>query len=284
MDGLSASLDHIQLRSGGPDRLAAFYGETLGMPPERAGPDGWLCAGPRRRVLIARGAPRSLGFSAYRFDSPAGLAAMRDRLRRHGIAPEASPSPLFGPDAFAAADPDGNLFVFGYESAADGSRTPPPPAGQTLRGRLQHVALASDHPERLLTFYTEIFGCTLSDQVRSDGSVAACWLRTDREHHTVAVFRTREPGRRLDHHSYEVEEWALIRDWADHFASRGIPLAWGPGRHGPGNNLFIMIRDPDDNLVEFSAELEVMTRGRPPGVWPPAESTFNKWGSAPIRS
>ena len=35
----------------------------------------------------------------------------------------------------------------------------------------------------------------------------------------------------------------------------GITLWWGPGRHGPGNNLFFMIEDPDGHKVEFSAEL-----------------------------
>ena len=76
----------------------------------------------------------------------------------------------------------------------------------------------------------------------------------------------------------------MIRDWADHFARHGIKLAWGPGRHGPGNNLFVMIHDPDGNLIEISAELEVITGDRPAGIWPHEESTFNRWGSAALRT
>lgn len=71
---------------------------------------------------------------------------------------------------------------------------------------------------------------------------------------------------------------------SDDLAARGIGLVWGPGRHGPGNNLFIMVRDPDDNLIEFSAELEVISNDRPARVWPQAESTFNLWGSASLRA
>ena len=115
-----------------------------------------------------------------------------------------------------------------------------------------------------------------------DGAITACWLRTDQEHHTLAVFLA--PVRRLDHHSYEVRDWALIRDWADHFARQGIKLIWGPGRHGPGNNLFIMILDPDGNRIEISAELEVVNGDRSVGIWPHEENTFNRWGPALFRS
>ena len=58
------------------------------------------------------------------------------------------------------------------------------------------------------------------------------------------------------HHAYESEDWNLIRDWADHLVSLDVKIAWGPGRHGPGNNLFSMINDTDGNWVELSAELE----------------------------
>lgn len=280
MAGLSARLDHLHLLSDAPEPLAAFYGEALGMTPQRLGRDLWLCAGTDRRVLIGRGASRALGFAAYRCESQAALAAMRERMERRRITLDLSRSPLFGQGAFSLTDPDGNTIIFGHGVPSQ----PASPAGPGLRARLQHVAVASDDPGRLLRFYTEVLGFVLSDEVVDDGALSVCWLRSDCEHHTVAVFRTRQPGGRLDHHSYEVEDWTSIRDWADHFAGRGIGLAWGPGRHGPGNNLFIMIRDPDDNLVELSAELEVIAHDRPAGVWPQEERTFNKWGSASLRT
>ena len=48
-----------------------------------------------------------------------------------------------------------------------------------------------------------------------------------------------------------------IRDWADHLATLHIKLWWGPGRHGPANNLF-SDRGPEGYLIEISAELEIM--------------------------
>jgi catechol 2,3-dioxygenase-like lactoylglutathione lyase family enzyme len=280
MSAIGARLDHLQLLSAQPERLIDFYHRVMGMRPERIERDLWACTAPERRVLVARGPSPALGLGAYRLESADALAAMRERLERRGLALGSSPTPLFGDDAFSLSDPEGNTLVFGHDLAAQ--RGPAP--GPDLQARLQHLVLASDDPERLVRFYAEVVGLTVSDQVLHAGTLMACWLRTDHEHHSLAVFRARKPGQRLDHHSYEVGDWALIRDWADHFARRGIKLAWGPGRHGPGNNLFIMVPDPDGNLVEISAELEVVTGDRPAGIWPHEESTFNKWGSAALRT
>ena len=143
------------------------------------------------------------------------------------------------------------------------------------------MVVGSDEPETLVRFYADVVGLPVSDKVLRDDSVTACWLRTDHEHHSLAVFRA--PVRRLDHHSYEAGDWALIRDWADHFARQGLRLIWGPGRHGPGNNLFIMVEDPDGNRIEISAELETVNGDRPVVIWPHEERTFNRWGQAPFR-
>jgi hypothetical protein len=75
-----------------------------------------------------------------------------------------------------------------------------------------------------------------------------------------------------------------IRDWADRMGSLRIPLWWGPGRHGVGNNLFFMIEDPDGHKVEFSAEIERMPREMAWRTWPHEQRTLNLWGSAWMRS
>ena len=108
------------------------------------------------------------------------------------------------------------------------------------------------------------------------------FYRSDPEHHSFAVFSASEV--RSDHHAYEAADWNAIRDWADHMASLGLKIWWGPGRHGPGNNLFFMIEDPDGHKVEFSAELELMPKDVPFRTWPHEDRTLNLWGSAWMRS
>lgn len=282
MSTIGARLDHLHLLTPQPERLVDFYQGVMGMPAERVAPDLWVCSAPERTLLIAPGASPALRLGAYRLESPDGLAAMRRHLGRRGIATGPSPTPLLGGDAFSFADPDGNTLVFGHDLPA--SRTRANGQSRAPAGRLQHLVLASDEPEALARFYRDAVGLPISDQVLHQGALMACWLRTDSEHHSLAVFRARRPGLRLDHHAYEVRDWLVIRDWADHFARHGVKLVWGPGRHGPGNNLFVMVHDPDGNLVEISAELEVIAGDRPAGTWPHEESTFNKWGSAALRT
>src|ERR671933_262140 len=48
----------------------------------------------------------------------------------------------------------------------------------------------------------------------------------------------------LNHIAYEVPTNADIARGIEHFARRGQHPIWGPGRHGPGNNLFAYFRDP----------------------------------------
>jgi hypothetical protein len=42
------------------------------------------------------------------------------------------------------------------------------------------------------------------------------------------------------------------------FGQRNIPIIWGPLRHGPGHNIAIYHRNPDDQVIEFFTELDLM--------------------------
>ena len=61
-------------------------------------------------------------------------------------------------------------------------------------------------------------------------------------------------------------------------------MTWGPGRHGPGNNLFIMFDDPAGNHVELSAEMEQFhdeQADHPVRHWRPVPRSINLWGAPP---
>jgi catechol 2,3-dioxygenase-like lactoylglutathione lyase family enzyme len=184
--------------------------------------------------------------------------------------------PYFISECVAFRDPDENPFLFGMPQVDDAA-----PSG--LPARLQHVVLASKDADTLSRFFQDVVGFRLSDRVNDDtGSMRTVFLRSDHEHHSLAVFQTSE--NRLDHHCYEANDWNAIRDWGDHFASMRLPIEWGPGRHGPGNNLFIFVNDPDKNWVEISAELEIVQPDRPAGTWPHEERTLNSWGRGVLRT
>lgn len=269
-----AYLHHLQLRSADPERLARFYADAMDMQSRRLDGGDWLLEGPLRRVIVTEGESRTLGYAAFGCRDAEGLAAIRARAEAGGVPILPSPSPLLEGGAFAVRDPDGHVIAFGLGAVE------PPRRG--LRGPIQHLTLATLDPEAIERFYVDRLGFLTSDYVRDgEGRIVTTWMRCNHEHHTLACFRHSRIG--IDHHSYEAGDWAVIKDWCDRMGDRRIPLMWGPGRHGPGNNLFVFIEDPDGNWIEISAELEVVY-GRPPTDWPHEERSLNLWGRGILRS
>lgn len=271
-----ARLDHICIATEQPDEMLAFYCDAVGYRSEQIDSDMWKLSGHRRSVLMTTGAARRLAFMAFWLDDSERLARFRGDVAAKGGLIENSNSPLFGDEAFAVSDPDGIRLVFGladYQPAGDDGG---------LGAELQHLAVATRQLEKMQAFYAGTLGMQTSDNTfDQDGKLASTFFRSDSMHHTVAMFGA--DYSELDHHSYEVQSWNAIRDWADHFAARRIPLWWGPGRHGPGNNLFFMVEDPDNNKLEFSTELEVFSCEQAPRSWPHEEHSLNLWGGAWMR-
>lgn len=273
-----ARLDHVKLTSPQPAEMAQYYAKVLGgSTADLAGGDK-LIAGAERRVVIGEGAAGQLGYAAFALGDRARLDALRTRLEQQQIAILPSPTPLLGDGSFAVADPNGNQVAFGV-----GAAVPDAPTKDKLPGRLQHVVVTTDDIGGMIKFYTEVLGFKLSDRVKDEaGDTTAAFMRSDDEHHSFACFRAR--ARKFDHFCFETTQWNDIRDWADHLASLHIPIGWGPGRHGPGNNLFFMLNDPDGNAFEFSAEIERVHPDVDTREWKHEQRTLNSWGSAWMRS
>ncbi len=275
---LEFHLDHVQILSESPAKLAQFYGAATQGTVKKLGDDLWCCKGPDRRMLVGSGQSNTLGFGAYVCADGVVLTALRDRIVQQGIEIQPASSPLFASrEAFAVTDPDGNRIEFSTAETVPEIQSAP-----VLAGRLQHLVVASTNIDRLLPFYTEGLGFRPSDRVQDKArNATACFLRSDAEHHSFAVFGAAE--KRLDHHSYEANSWNDLRDWADHLAAINVELAWGPGRHGPGDNLFLMFDDLDGNKIEVSAEIEIIENDRPAGLWEHNERTLNLWGRGLLR-
>jgi catechol 2,3-dioxygenase len=276
---IGARLHHLQLFSTDTDKCADFYGSAYDMRVRVEGATR-ICIGPGRHLIIAPGPAHRLGFAAFGFPTERNLESYRRQVAMR-VPVAAATSPLFQSGAFAVADAEGNKTIFGVPEAdavTDALQT-----SGSLPARLQHFAFRTSEPSRLISHYRDDLGFVISDRVYDDGErVTACFLRTDSEHHALAIFQAAEA--RHDHLSFETTDWSRLRDWADRVSRRDVPIVWGVGRHGPGNDTFFMVRDPDGNLAEISAELEVCAPTRPEGRWRHEERTLNVWGSAIMRS
>ena len=266
---MGAVLDHVCLQSPDPEALATFLERAYEL--QKFAVDGaWHCTGPERVFLVGNGPPNSVASFGFAFPSRDALEAHRDWLPPA----EPNPSPLFDDTAFGFTDPDGNRIAFGLGE--------PTPSNERLPARLQHIAFRTPQIEEMVPFY-ESLGFMVSDRVKDDeGVLHACFLRADAAHHALALFRAGEA--RFDHLSCETRDARAVIAWADRMASAGIPIHWGIGRHGPGNDVFFMVKDAEGNLFEISADIEVCDADRPAGTWRHEPRSLNLWGPAIMRS
>lgn len=272
--GTPAHLHHLYIESESPGALAAFYEDLFEMQRVPA-PDGAVAlAGGARALVIVPGKTGELAAAAYAVRDASALDHLRARLGEL-VNPAISARNAFFADALTVRDPQGRVLVFGVPLHP---RTEDP-----MPARLQHVVFQTTQLADVVDFYVNRIGFTISDDVVDEsGEIVTCFLRSDHEHHSLALFRGAQNA--WDHHCYETSCWNDIRDWGDRFARARRQIFFGPGRHGPGNNLFFMVTDPDGNRVELSAELEQVNPRRVPGVWPHEEYTLNSWGRAWIRT
>jgi catechol 2,3-dioxygenase-like lactoylglutathione lyase family enzyme len=236
----------------------------------------FICNGPSRKIIITKGNNKTLSYAGMVCRSEKNLARFKSFLVQNQVQIKEFKSEIYKTGSFSILDPDDNQICFGILSDNEKS------SFDGINGPLQHVTFSSFDVEAFQEFYEKKLGFQVTDRVvKTDGTLATCFTTSNHEHHTIACFRSDKKG--IDHHSYEAGEWDHIKTWCDHFASHDIQLMWGPGRHGPGNNLFVFIEDADGNWIEISAELETV-HGRPIKNWPQTERTLNLWGKAIMRS
>ncbi|KKB61147.1 glyoxalase [Robbsia andropogonis] len=269
-----AFLHHLRIVSANPVELVKFYERMLDLTVVPcAKSDDVVMTGPSRAIIVSAQREGNSPYYAYSVSDTLALSRLADRLTESAVSFEPIDDPFFPGRAMVFSDPQGRRFVFGVASRTEGPGAP---------ARLQHTVFQTTELECVTRFFVDKIGFTISDEVvDADGSMAVVFLRSDDEHHTLAFFRGSK--NEWDHHCYETNEWNDIRDWGDRFATAEVPIFFGPGRHGPGNNLFFMVTDPDGNCLEFSAELQRVAAEAEPGLWPQSERTLNSWGRAWIR-
>lgn len=275
------AVSHIGLSV--PDVAAAevFYTRILGMVRQDTLSDGAvrLGWGEGHHVLDLLPGDHGLAHVGFEVRDTYGLSGIRERLDAAGAAHSELDdgyvdAAVGSPEGIVVTDPDGNIVHLhsevhrSGENAADPGRRPI---------KFQHTTIGTRAVAPLVSFYTGVIGFRISDQL-ADGNFA--WLRSDRDHHTLAIVRVDEAGD-IDHYSFDLAEWEDFKTWCDRLTELDVPVTWGPGRHGPGNNVFVFFDDPAGNHIELSAEMEKFYDDRVqyvPRVWTPAPQTVNLWG------
>ncbi len=217
---------------------------------------------------------------SFEVDTDAELAALAARLNIAGIDVALGPrdgDPEVG-DTLWFSDPDGNRIEISVASNEYLSAGINSTRHVLLRPyTLQHVALYTQRLEEMVDFYTEALGFDISDWLLRERA----WLRCNSNHHTLVFMQGKQA---VDHVGYSIADGSELLRWADSLSRNQIPVLWGPGRHGAGNDLFLRFADTEGIHIELSAELQqyydrdVTT---PPRLWHTRETALNLWGAMP---
>jgi catechol 2,3-dioxygenase-like lactoylglutathione lyase family enzyme len=129
--------------------------------------------------------------------------------------------------------------------------------------KLGHVAAFVPALDPMQAFYQDLLGFRWSDTI-GDFFV---FLRCNADHH-AANFMASAKFQGMHHVAYEMRDPNHLIAMLDHLAKNDYRLHWGPGRHGPGHNLFTYHRDPDGHVIELFTQLDVV-HDEAKGYWEP---------------
>jgi len=231
-------------------------------------------AGRHYAIAVTQGPARAV-VSATLIGSRNEIEAVRERARKAGL--KHGPWMNFDEpgrgEGFYVAGPEGEPFRFVAE------RDPAPaalPADSARPIQVAHVVFNTRDRETASRVLTDTLGFKLSDRTR-----VMNFLRCDDLHHVVAYADSKQPT--LNHIAFEMRDADAVMRGMGRLKDAGYPSVWGPGRHGPGNNVFAYFVGPFGACVEYTAEIQRVDDTYQTGTpdswkWPPGRT--DHWGIA----
>jgi catechol 2,3-dioxygenase-like lactoylglutathione lyase family enzyme len=165
--------------------------------------------------------------------------------------------------------PEGELLRF-----LAGTSDVAPIAGRDLPVKLTHVVFNSADAEASGHAVEDVLGFRVSDRTR--GMV---FVRCNDSHHSTAFSRAGFAS--LNHIAFEMDDLDAVMRGIGRMRDHQFAPAWGPGRHGPGANVYAYYIAPFGPVIEFSTAVEKVPAdyrtGEPDDwTWPP--NRIDQWG------
>lgn len=271
-------------------RLSDYYKDVMGMRElvRTANSAVLSCANGSRSVVIAAGEIARCARISLEVANSDDLEALRIHLSRAGVETKLASDPRPGVIRCLSFAGPGAFDIDVEVLKGDKSETSSPTAPVSIAPRkLGHIAFKVDDPSRATAFFTELLGFRVSDWI---GDFFA-FLRCGPDHHTVNFLRHEAQG--MHHVAFELRDMDHLQTACDVLGRAGIKLIWGPGRHGPGHNVFTYHHNPDGQIIELFTQLDTMSdeasgcfdprpwhndNPQKPKVWAPSPYTSNRWG------
>ena len=181
------------------------------------------------------------------------LADIKHGLEREDVRYELRHDPSPGiADVVTFEDPKGTVIELFTSAAPSRNRGHNGSVAGIGPLKLGHLAFCVPDPKSFADFYCRVLGFRVSDWIE-DWFV---FLRCGPDHHTVNFVRGKTT--KMHHIAFELKDWPHIQTACDLLGRNNIPIIWGPGRHGPGHNIYVYHRNPDDQIIETFTELDKM--------------------------
>ena len=198
---------------------------------------------------------------------------IHEQVKLHGLAIIDPPAPLkqpIGEYGFGFKDAEGcNITVVcGVADHADNADRPDRPR------RLSHININTSDCDVSLAGFRDALGFRLTDTTRR-----LRFLSCNDDHHTMVLGFAGGPT--LNHIAFEMPDLESVMRGAGRMSDDGRAIEWGPGRHGPGNNVFCYFIGPDDLPLEYTAEmLQIDDRyqAHEPDYWTWPSGRLEHWG------
>ena len=256
-----------------------FYTQVWGLElSDQADGSAWLRGSGSDHHLLAlhEGAASAIRAMTFRVADGIDPAELAARVRdAGGTLTDAIPDPAGGVLS-AARDAQGRT----CRLVADDRRLEPLPCAPDRPERLAHVNFNSDDVARDTRLFTEALGFGLTDR-----SKMMAFVRTNDDHHSIVIADA--PVNTLNHVAFQLPDWESVMRASGRMIDHGYPIGWGPGRHGPGNNVFAYFVDPFGFVIEYTADVLQVSddyRVGTPSDWIWPEGRTDQWGIAPPKS
>ena len=258
-------------------RSEAFYTSVWGLDlvTRQDGVSYLRASGTDHHVVALRaGDSPALRAVTFRLDSDAQFETIAAACREHGATLLSGPAANPGPDGgtvMTIRSPDGSALRFVHGDAQHAAQ----PDG-TRPVRLAHVNINSTDVDSLAGFYQRALGFRLTDR-----SKAMAFVRCNADHHAIVIAEA--PVNGLNHVAFLMPDLESVMRGSGRMIDDGHPIAWGVGRHGPGDTGFAYFIDPLGIVIEYTAEVlqvdyDYVVRGPSEWRWPPGRT--DHWGIA----
>jgi catechol-2,3-dioxygenase len=269
-------IGHVGLQAQNLELAVRFATDVLGLrESERLDGASYLTCNERHHELVLIEAERDgLDHIGLEVGTADDLSRLRSAIADRGLElSDAEPEPGIH-DAVRFVAPGGIVFELFCGMTLD-----QPAEYATVGARPQrfgHATVLTSHGPELEDVLIGALGFRLTDRLPGVGA----WLRCNADHHGIGMNFGAADG--LHHYAFRQPDLSAIGRAGDLLARHERSFIWGPGRHGPGGNLFSYFPDTCGGLVEFYADLiEIVEEAsyEPRVDW--ADAALNLWGPEP---